>query len=145
MCQFFKHCLSVPYIMEFSAQKLWYQGGQSLVLSKAEQWTQVKSKLMTIILTCGRYVLCLRHGGDQCGKRSEWAPSLRPSIHGNMNDKNYKQIKCTKIVPPIYTERIILWKESLIVMDDKITNIYKNEQSSLMSNHWTQERPQLFK
>ena len=113
MCQFFKHCLSVPYIMEFSAQKLWYQGGQSLVLSKAEQWTQVKSKLMTIILTCGRYVLCLRHGGDQCGKRSEWAPSLRPSIHGNMNDKNYKQIKCTKIVPPIYTERIILWKESL--------------------------------
>lgn len=113
MCQFFKHCLSVPYIMEFSAQKLWYQGGQSLVLSKAEQWTQVKSKLMTIILTCGRYVLCLRHGGDQCGKRSEWAPSLRPSIHGNMNDKNYKQIKCTIIVPPIYTERIILWKESL--------------------------------
>ena len=113
MCQFFKHCLSVPYTMEFSAQKLWYQGGQSLVLSKAEQWTQVKSKLMTIILTCGRYVLCLRHGGDQCGKRSEWAPSLRPSIHGNMNDKNYKQIKCTKIVPPIYTERIILWKESL--------------------------------
>jgi hypothetical protein len=113
VCQFFKHCLSVPYIMEFSAQKLWYQGGQSLVLSKAEQWTQVKSKLMTIILTCGRYVLCLRHGGDQCGKRSEWAPSLRPSIHGNMNDKNYKQIKCTKIVPPIYTERIILWKESL--------------------------------
>jgi len=113
VCQFFKHCLSVPYIMEFSAQKLWYQGGQSLVLSKAEQWTQVKSKLMTIILTCGRYVLCLRHGGDQCGKRSEWAPSLRPSIHGNMNDKNYKQIKCTIIVPPIYTERIILWKESL--------------------------------